>query len=302
MEARSRWGGAENGTGELLVCPTPIGNLEDITLRVLRVLEEVDLIASEDTRRTRALLTHFGIKSPLVSYHRRNEAERGAELVKAMLAGQRVALVSDSGMPGVSDPGGAMIRLAIEKGVRVTVLPGPTALVPALVASGLPAGRFAFEGFLPRRRGARRAYLEGARTEARTLIFFEAPHRLRESLEDMLAIMGDRKISAARELTKVHEEIFRGTVSEALAHFGEKPPRGEFVLVLGPPDEEKPAPDLPEPFPGGAEDNELLRQVRVLTAEGLSVNDAVRRVAGAHGVKKNRVYALVLESSGSDRL
>ncbi|WP_334111182.1 16S rRNA (cytidine(1402)-2'-O)-methyltransferase, partial [Thermodesulfitimonas autotrophica] len=220
----------EPNEGKLYVCPTPIGNLEDITLRVLAVLARVNLIAAEDTRHTRKLLTHYGIKTPLLSYHSHNQKARGEELLARLARGEHIALVSDAGTPGISDPGALLVREAVARGIPVEALPGPSAVLTALVVSGLDSSRFVFEGFLPARR-RRRALAELA-GERRTIIFFEAPHRLLATLEDILAIIGDRPVAVARELTKVHEEVFRGKVSEALAYFRERPPQGEVTVVL----------------------------------------------------------------------
>ncbi len=213
----------------LYVVATPIGNLEDITLRALRVLREVDLIAAEDTRRTLRLLNHYNIKKPLISYHEHNKLARIPEILK-ILEEKDVALVSDAGVPGVSDPGRELVAAALEAGFKVVPIPGPSAIPTALSVSGLPADQFLFLGYLPRKRSERRKLLSSVAEEERTLVAFEAPHRLRESLSDILEVLGDREIAVCRELTKLHEEIFRGKVSEALERFRE--PLGEFTLVL----------------------------------------------------------------------
>ena len=213
----------------LYLVATPIGNLEDISLRALRVLGEVSLIAAEDTRRTRKLLAKYGIRTPLVSYHEHNKRVK-TDYVMERLAEGDVALVSDAGMPGMSDPGYELVVAASERGVPVVPVPGPSVVVSALVVSGLPTDRFIYLGFLPRRAGSRRRLLASIADEVGTIVILEAPHRLPATLEDVLNVLGDRRIAVCRELTKIHEEIFRGVVSEALAHFGQ--PRGEFTIVI----------------------------------------------------------------------
>ncbi len=220
-------------SGQLVLVATPIGNLEDITMRALRVLREADLIACEDTRHTRKLLDHFGIERPTVSYYEQNEIKRTAELLALLEAGQTIALVSDAGTPGLSDPGYRLVHAVVEKGIRVTAAPGAAAAVVALVISGLPTDAFSFAGFLPSRAGARRQLLEEWRSRPETLVFYEAPHRLAEALLDLEEVLGaGRRMVAARELTKLHEEAVRGTIAELRRHFEDRAPRGEFVLVV----------------------------------------------------------------------
>ncbi len=219
-------------TGTLYLVSTPIGNLEDITLRALRVLKEVELIAAEDTRRTRRLLRHYQISRPLISYHDHNKEARSPSLLEKLNSGKSLALVSDAGTPGISDPAFYLVRLAIQHGVPVVPVPGPSALISALIVSGLPPDRFAFEGFLPAKSGRRRKKLQALAGEERTILFFESPYRLKRTLEDILEIMGDRRATVARELTKKFEEVARGTVAHLLDHFEEKKPRGEVVIVL----------------------------------------------------------------------
>ena len=219
--------------GTLYVVPTPIGNLEDITQRALRILGEVDLIACEDTRHTRKLLNHYSIKTKTISYHEHNERERAAELCAMIEAGKSVALVSDAGTPAISDPGFRLVRLAVEAGVPVVSLPGPSALITALAGSGLPTDEFFFGGFLPARSGARRTRLEELRSIPATLIFYEAPHRIVATLKDAHQILGEREAVIARELTKLHEEIARGRLSELAARFSApEGARGEMVLII----------------------------------------------------------------------
>src|SRR5437870_8859122 len=219
--------------GTLYIVATPIGNLEDITHRALRVLREVAVIACEDTRRTRALLNHYGIKTRTISYHEHNERERGAELAKLLEAGKSVAIVSDAGTPLISDPGFRIVNTAIERGIMVVPIPGPTAFVAALVASGLPSDQFFFAGFLPARANARRAHLEDLAAIPATLVFYEAPHRIAATLKDALNVLGNRRAVVARELTKLHEEIVRGRLSELAKRFSQSTAtRGEIVLLI----------------------------------------------------------------------
>jgi 16S rRNA (cytidine1402-2'-O)-methyltransferase len=219
-------------SGMLYLVATPIGNLEDITFRAVEVLRQADLIAAEDTRRTRHLLTRHDISRPLISYHDHNKKSRSPQLLRSLLNGESVALVSDAGTPGISDPAFYLVRLAIENGVPVIPVPGPSALIAALVVSGLPPDRFVFEGFLPPRAGKRRTRLKALADEQRTIVLFESPHRLLKSLSDILEIMGDRQAVVARELTKKFEEVARGTVSQLMERFSRKKPRGEVVVVL----------------------------------------------------------------------
>ncbi|MGQ9558762.1 MAG: 16S rRNA (cytidine(1402)-2'-O)-methyltransferase [Desulfurispora sp.] len=225
-------------SGTLYLCATPIGNLGDITLRALEVLRGVDLVAAEDTRRTRQLLAHYDIHVPLTSFHEHNWKSKGPQLVRQLQEGRSIALVTDAGMPGISDPGSELVALAVEAGLKVVPVPGATAAIAALVVSGLPAERFCFEGFLPARAAERRRALADLAGERRTLVFYEAVHRVDKTLADMLAVLGDRRICVARELTKLHEEIWRGTLSGAVEYFSGRPLKGEFTLVVeGAPEE-----------------------------------------------------------------
>ncbi len=231
--AQHRPGSEEvRGGGSLILVGTPIGNLGDISQRAIETLKSADLIAAEDTRRTRILLDRHGIRAPLTSYHSYNVKVKGPQLIDRIHTGERVALVTDAGMPGISDPGTLLVRLAIDAGVPVAAVPGPTAFVMALVLSGLPTHRFAFEGFLPIKSGARRKRLGALAEDDRTLIFYESPHRLLPMLEDVLAVFGDRAASISRELTKQFEETIRGSVSALIERFRRDNPRGEFVVVL----------------------------------------------------------------------
>ncbi|WP_422484839.1 16S rRNA (cytidine(1402)-2'-O)-methyltransferase [Gudongella sp. DL1XJH-153] len=265
-------------TGTLFICPTPIGNLEDITLRVLNILKEVDLIAAEDTRHTLRLLNHFEIKKPMTSYHEHNIREKGPHLILQLTEGKSIALVSDAGMPGISDPGEDLIRLAIEEGLEVVGLPGPSAALLALVVSGLPTRRFAFEGFLPSKSTDRKKALDTLKIEQRTLIFYESPHRISGSIEDMIKVLGDRKASLSRELTKHYEETIRGKLSEILLVSNERNLKGEMVLVIdGAEAQEAPEIDVKE---------ELMK----LLDKGMTKKEAVKEIVRVHGLPRNQVY------------
>ncbi len=262
-------------SGRLIVCPTPIGNLEDITLRVLAALREADLVACEDTRHTRVLLDRYGVAAKLVSYHEHNEPERSAELVRRMHGGETVALVSDAGMPLVSDPGFVLVRACVAAGLAVEVLPGPSAALAALVASALPADRWRFAGFLPRKR----AELERVLQAQETLVAFESPRRLAASLAVLAELDPDRRVAVCRELTKVHEEVVRGTAAELAARYAEAPPRGEVALVVGP----ARAPAERDPTPA-------LEAVRRLVASGAKPRVAASVVAELTGASANALY------------
>lgn len=224
---------ASKSVGTLYVVATPIGNLEDITLRALRVLKEVALIAAEDTRHTRKLLERYGIETPLTSFHQHTGEGKRRALIERLLQGDSIALVTDAGTPGISDPGGVLVAEAHAAGVPVVPVPGPSALTALLSVSGLPAHRFRFEGFVPRKEGARRQFFESLRDADMTVVFYESPHRLLKTLQTACEVLGDRTVVVGRELTKQYEEIFRGTLSEALAHWQRKPPKGEFVIAIG---------------------------------------------------------------------
>jgi 16S rRNA (cytidine1402-2'-O)-methyltransferase len=276
--------------GTLYLIATPIGNLEDITLRALRVLKEVNLIAAEDTRHTLKLLNHFEIKNTLISYHEHNKIEKGHLLVQQLLDGKDIALVSDAGSPGISDPGEELVRLAVEQGVTVTMLPGPAAVITGLVLSGLPSGRFSFEGFLPMNKRVRSERLQSIKEDTRTLVFYEAPHKLIHTLRDFRAVFGNRRIALARELTKKFEEIVRCSVDEAIEKYEKEAPKGEFVLILD----------------GAAE--KLLKEAKMISWNEISMEehfaryidsgfdrkDALKRVADDRGISKRDVYKSLL--------
>ncbi|MGH2485231.1 MAG: 16S rRNA (cytidine(1402)-2'-O)-methyltransferase [Ktedonobacterales bacterium] len=277
--------------GTLYLVATPIGNLEDMTLRGLRVLREVSLIAAEDTRHTRNLLTHFQITTATVSYHEHSPLARRDALLAALTRGD-VALVSDAGTPLISDPGQDLVRAALAAGHTVTPVPGAVAAVAALIGSGLPADQFSFLGFLPRRSSERRALLETVRREPRTLILYEAPHRLVACLRDALAVLGDREIVAARELTKLHEEWLRGPISALLARYRAGPsPRGEYALVVA---GYQPGAGAETDYAAEEESPSARDNMRALLAGGMSTKDAATRIAAAHGISRREAYALAL--------
>ena len=272
--------------GTLYLVPTPIGNLGDISRRCAEVLGAVDLIAAEDTRVTLKLLSHLGLKKPLVSYYRHNTVEAGEKLLERLLAGEDVALVTDAGTPAVSDPGEDLVALCARHGVTVSALPGPCALTTALSVSGLPTARFTFEGFLPMNKKNRRTQLESLKSETRTMIFYEAPHKLRNTLADLLETFGgDRRISLCRELTKLHEEVIRTTLAGAVELHREKEPRGEYVLVVEGACLQKEEATM--------EDG--LERVKELMGEGLSRKNAVKQAAGELGLSRNELYSAALE-------
>ena len=274
--------------GTLYLVPTPIGNLGDISPRMADTLAQADFIAAEDTRVTVKLLNHLGLKKPMVTYHRHNTAASGQAVLDRLLAGESCALVTDAGMPAISDPGEEMVALCAAAGVPVVPIPGPCALVTALAASGQPTGRFTFEGFLAMNKKNRRAHLESLRGEERTMIFYEAPHKLVATLRDLAYTFGrEREISLCRELTKLHEEIRRTTLGEAADWYGEETPRGEFVLVVrGAQPEEEGECTL--------EDGLTLAE-RLREEEGLSLRDAVRQAAKELGLSRNELYRLAVE-------
>jgi 16S rRNA (cytidine1402-2'-O)-methyltransferase len=266
--------------GTLYVVATPIGNLEDISYRAVRVLKEADLIACEDTRHTAKLLNHYGIDKPMVSYHEHNEAARAEELVAKLTAGLNIAQVSDAGMPGISDPGYRVIHLAIERGVRVVPIPGPSALVAALAASGLPTDSFQFLGFLPAKSGQRRTMLETLRDAQHTTVVYEAPHRIVETMKDIVELLGsERPVALARELTKVHEEFIRGSAAEVLRRVQEQELKGEITLLIGKGEEQRVA----------AKDIGR-RLAEIMQEQKLDENAALKVVAKEQGISKSEAY------------
>ncbi|BAY97899.1 uroporphyrin-III C/tetrapyrrole methyltransferase [Tolypothrix tenuis PCC 7101] len=276
--------------GTLYVVGTPIGNLEDITFRAVRILQNVDLIAAEDTRHTGKLLQHFQVQTPQISYHEHNRTSRIPELLEHLANGKAIALVSDAGMPGISDPGYELVRACIEAGITVVPIPGASAAITALSASGLPTDRFVFEGFLAAKTQQRREYLESLQTESRTIIFYESPHRLRDTLQDLGEMLGsDRQIVLARELTKFYEEFWRGTIAEAIAHYNQREPQGEYTLVVAgiPPSQ----PQLTEA--------ELKAELEQLIRQGISRSQASRQLAKFTSLSRRQLYQLALSIDAS---
>jgi len=273
--------------GKLYVVGTPIGNLEDITLRAMRILKEVDLIACEDTRRTQKLLNAYKIQTPTISYHQHNEMTRAPELVIQMEEGSTIALVTDAGMPVVSDPGFRLVHLAVRHSIPVIPVPGASAFVAALAASGLPVDKFRFLGFLPSKKGERRKALEELRGATKTLVFYEAPHRLPEMLKDAREILGDREIVIAREVTKVHEEFMRGTISTTLEYLRRRPAKGEITVLLGP--HAGPGADA-----GAPSSASIISEIQAVMAERkVDERAALKFVARARGVSKSEAYRLL---------
>lgn len=275
-------------SGKLYICPTPIGNLEDMTYRTIRILNEVDLIAAEDTRHSIKLLNHFEISKPLTSYHEHNKDSKGGYLINKLLEGENIALISDAGMPGISDPGEDIIKQAIEHNIDIEVLPGATASITALVGSGLETAKFAFEGFLDRDKKVRRNQLEELKEERRTIIFYESPHRLKDTLKDMLKVLGNRKIAVNREITKKYQEIIREDIETVINIFNEKEVKGEFVLIV-------------EGFKGEKtvqnfyEDLTEREYVITLMENGMDKKDAIKTVCKDRKLKKDVVYKQVLD-------
>lgn len=273
-------------SGSLTLVGTPIGNLSDFSPRALEALQTCDTVAAEDTRVTLKLLNHFGIKKPLISYYEHNKRERGEELCRRMEAGERLVLVSDAGMPAISDPGEELVARCHERGIPVHVAPGPTAAATAVAVSGLPVGRFTFEGFLSVNRRSRREHLEELTDERRTMVFYEAPHKLLSTLRDLLETLGDRQVALVRELTKIHEEVVRTTLSQAVARYETEAPRGEFVLVVeGARRAESPA----------VTPQEALACAQAHLQQGHSPSEAARLAAAETGLKKGDIYKLLVQ-------
>lgn len=271
--------------GVLYVVATPIGNLEDITLRALRVLKEVDLIAAEDTRHTKGLLAHYGIPTPMTSCHGHNERAKAHALVERLGRGENIALVSDAGTPTISDPGYRLVREAVRAGINVVPIPGPSALTAILSASGLAVGAFVFEGFLPPKTRERRARLRELESESRNLVFYEAPHRLRDSLQDLFQILGDREVVLAREITKVYEEFIRGRLSQVKAEVERREVRGEIALIVGGAEKQQCPPE-----------DRLVVEIRKLKARGMRVKEIAEILGEKYAYSKREVYRLALES------
>lgn len=270
-------------SGTLYIVGTPIGNLGDFSPRAMEILQSVDFIAAEDTRVTLKLLNHFGIKKPMISYFEHNRFERGEIICQRLENGENAALVSDAGMPAISDPGELLVKQCAQRDIPVLAVPGPSAVVTALAVSGLPTGRFSFEGFLSTNRKGRSDHLQSLKNDPHTLVFYEAPHKLCRTLSDLYEVFGDRRIALVRELTKIHEEVFRTTLSGAIAHYAANPPRGEFVLVIeGAPE------DTGETEPMTLQ--EAVRMARQQMEQGASAAAAAKEAAALSGLRKNEIY------------
>ncbi len=276
--------------GTLYLCATPIGNLEDITLRVLRTLKEVDLIAAEDTRHSIKLLNHFEINTPMTSYHEYNKIDKGHYLTGLLKEGKNIALITDAGTPGISDPGEELVKMAYEEGIAVTSLPGPSAVVTALTLSGLPTRRFAFEAFLPSDKKERQNILKELKTESRTIIIYEAPHRLLRTLKELAENLGDRKATVIRELTKKHETAFLTSLGEAVRYYEEEEPKGECVLVI----DGLKAEELAEKEREKYADLPLNDHMKLYLDKGMDKKEAMKAVAADRGVSKREIYQLLL--------
>ena len=276
--------------GKLYLCATPIGNLEDITFRVIRTLQEVDLIAAEDTRNSIKLLNHFEIKTPMTSYHEYNKIEKGKKLVEKLQEGTNIALITDAGTPGISDPGEELVKMCYEAGIEVTSLPGPAACITVLTLSGLPTRRFAFEAFLPSDKKERQAVLKELVDETRTIIMYEAPHRLLKTLQELLEHLGNRKITVCRELTKKHETAFVTTLEEAISYYEENEPKGECVLVL----EGRSREELRQEEVAKWEEMSIEEHMDYYLKQGIQKKDAMKMVAKDRGVSKRDIYQNLL--------
>ena len=278
--------------GKLYLCATPIGNLEDITFRVLRILKEVDLIAAEDTRNSIKLLNHFEIKTPMTSYHEYNKIDKGKYLVGLMQEGKQIALITDAGTPGISDPGEELVRMAREAGVTVTSLPGACACVTALTISGLPTRRFAFEAFLPSDKKECRQILKDLEEETRTIILYEAPHRLKKTLSLLLETLGDRQVTVCRELTKKHEATVSGSLSEVIVHFEQEEPRGECVLVI----QGKAFSEIEAKEQAKWQELSIPEHVQMYLSQGMEKKEAMKAAATDRGISKRDVYQALLNN------
>lgn len=277
--------------GKLYLCATPIGNLEDITFRVLRILKEADLIAAEDTRNSRKLLNHFDIHTPMTSYHEYNKYDKGRWLIQQMEEGKDIALITDAGTPGISDPGEELVAMCRQEGIEVSSVPGPAACITALTMSGLPTRRFSFEAFLPADKKERKAVLEELKRDTRTVVLYEAPHRLLKTLEELYQELGNRQIAVCRELTKKHETLFRAALGEACSYYRENPPKGECVLIL----EGRPREELEKEAQQKWEELSVEDHVKLYLDKGMEKKEAMKQAAKDRGVSKRDIYQALLE-------
>ena len=280
----------KNRAGTLYLCATPIGNLEDMTFRAVRILKEVDLIAAEDTRNSIKLLNHFEIKTPMTSYHEYNKIEKGHRLVERILNGENIALITDAGTPGISDPGEELVRMCQEAGVLVTAVPGPSACITALTISGLPSRRFAFEAILPSDKKERQAVLEELKGETRTIVLYEAPHRLVKTLKLLKDTLGNRRIRICRELTKKHETVFAAAIAEAVSYYEMYEPKGECVLVI----EGKSRREIEKEEIASWEMMSIEEHMQYYEKQGINRKDAMKRVAKDRGISRREVYSALL--------
>ena len=276
--------------GKLYLCATPIGNLEDITFRVIRTLKEADVIAAEDTRNSIKLLNHFEIKTPLTSYHEFNKYDKAKVLVNRILSGEKVALITDAGTPGISDPGEELVKQCYEAGIEVTSLPGAAACITALTLSGLSTRRFAFEAFLPSDKKEKAAILEELKTETRTIIIYEAPHRLKKTIAELFSALGNRRMTVVKELTKLHENVFLTNFLEALAYYEENEPRGEFVMVI----EGKKIEELKKEKEASFNEMDINEHMKLYMDKGMDKKEAMKAVAVDRGIPKREVYKMLL--------
>lgn len=282
--------------GKLYLCATPIGNLEDMTFRVIRILKEADLIAAEDTRNSIKLLNHFEIHTPMTSYHEYNKIDKGRYLIGQLQEGKNIALITDAGMPGISDPGEELVKMAYEAGIEVTALPGACACVTALTLSGLSTRRFCFEAFLPSEKKERQQTLKELQTETRTILIYEAPHRLVRTLEELLENLGDRRLTVCRELTKKHETVFVTTVGEALEYYRNSEPKGECVLVL----EGRSRREMKEEEQAAWEQISIEEHMKHYEDQGIDRKEAMKLVAKDRGMKKRDIYRYLVEQSDKE--
>lgn len=279
-------------SGTLYLCATPIGNLKDITARVLETLEQADVIAAEDTRNSIHLLTHFGIKTPMTSYHEYNKTEKAYQLIASLKDGKNIALITDAGTPAISDPGEVLVRMCQEEGITVTSLPGPAACITALTLSGLPTRRFCFEGFLPSDKKEKKEVLEEMASETRTMILYEAPHHLKRTLQELYDILGDRKMTICRELTKKFETVLPTTLSDALAMYEKEEPRGEYVLVIAGKDREQVRMEARQKW----DSIDIEQHVALYEQQGVARKEAMKRAAADRGVTKREIYEYLLKN------
>lgn len=280
-------------SGKLYICATPIGNLEDITFRVLKTLKEVDLIAAEDTRHSRKLLNYYEIDTPMTSYHEHNKIEKARYLVEQLLSGKNIALITDAGTPAISDPGEELVRMAYEAGIEVTSLPGPCALITGLTLSGLSARRFSFEAFLPADRKERQRVINELVNDTRTIILYEAPHRLLKTLKELYEAMGDRSLAVIKELTKIHETVLRTSLSEAIDLYEKEEPKGEYIIII----EGKPPGEIEADKQSLWKDKTVSEHMKMYTDKGLDKKEAMKMVAKDRGISKRDVYKAVIDEN-----